>query len=578
MRSLLTRHFIFVIITLIFAVAGTVLISIRLAADTLEQQTLRELERERILFERLLCDTLSNDAIDSLAESLEDETGIRITVILPDGRVIADSEKDPAKMENHEDRPEIISAIETGEGYSVRYSETLKQRMVYSAGRSLDAEGRVEYVIRTSKPIEALKSVNAKMARRSIFWGLMLIAIAAMIIFISRRLISGTIETVTFGVKKIAHGDFSFRVEKGRYVEFQELEKSVNALAEELESMFGKLEDQRKNLLSILQSLGEGIIVLDENGSIMLMNNAAQKFTELDFDAVRERDFLSTVMIPELRELIEDDDIKTVKYSFRQRRFRARETEIAKLNQVVISINDITESYNIQQTKADFVSNVSHELKTPLTLIKGFAETLDMEPFEGEVKDYIATIIRHTDRMIALVKDLLTLSRIEQAEKIETHAIDLAALTEKILSLFKGEAEIEGVELHFEPPDKKPVVQGDESLLEIAISNLIDNAIKYTPEGGDVFVSIECEEDRVKLCILDTGIGIPEEDQQRIFERFYTVDKSRSNSLSGTGLGLSIVKHIVLLHSGEITMESESGVGSQFNITLTQNNSILTVS
>ncbi len=564
--SLLTRHFAFVVITLVLAVAGTVLISTRLASNTLENETLKELRRERILFDGLLCDTLSESGIDSKAKLFGEETGIRYTVIFPDGRVIADSEKKPSTMENHADRPEIISAIQTGDGYSVRYSATLKEYMVYSAGRSLDDGGKLRYVIRTSKPIEALRSVNAVLARRSIFWGAVLLAISLVIAFISRGYITKSIERVSSKVRRIAQGDFSDRLSSGRYTEFEELEKSVNTLAGDLEKAFDKLERQRKNLLTILQSLGEGVIVLDDKGAILLMNDTAQSFTDLDYNDVRGKDILSTLMIPELREMVSDRDKTKAEYSSNKRRFKTRKTYVEQLDQIIISINDITESYNIQQTKADFVSNVSHELKTPLTLIKGFAETLEMEPFDDDVKGYIVTIMRHTDRMIALVQDLLTLSRIEQTERLETCDINLPILVEQVIFLFKTEAREKKIDLIFSSPEYCPSVRGDENLLEIALSNLIDNSIKYTPEGGEIRISIDEGEKDVVLSVVDTGIGIPEEDISRIFERFYTVDKSRSNSLYGTGLGLSIVKHIALLHSGEITAESEPGVGSLFRL------------
>ncbi|MGC9316367.1 MAG: sensor histidine kinase, partial [bacterium] len=241
---------------------------------------------------------------------------------------------------------------------------------------------------------------------------------------------------------------------------------------------------------------------------------------------------------------------------------------IPQLDQIVISINDITESFNIQQTKTDFVANVSHELKTPLTLIKGFAETLEMEPLDAEVQKYIATIMRHTDRMIALVKDLLTLSRIEQTGKIDAVKIDPATLVEQILFLFKSEADEKGIAIRFEPQKDSPLIFGDESLLEIAVSNLLHNAIKYTLPKGEIKIRILSGESSVTISIEDNGIGIPIEDIPRIFERFYTVDKSRSNSLYGTGLGLSIVKHIALLHSGEIAVESSPGAGSSFSLSL----------
>jgi two-component system phosphate regulon sensor histidine kinase PhoR len=566
--SLLRRQYFFIVIILALAVAGVVWIFSNLASKTLVDETSKELRRERILFEELLCDTFSEVKIDSIAKHLGARTGIRFTVILPDGRVIADSEKQPAIMENHADRPEIIAAVTSDEGVNVRYSETLRHHMVYSAGLCRDNNGKILYVIRTSKAMNSLERVNSALTRSSIFWGAILIAIASVFVFALRKYVRGNIEKVSEGVVRIALGDFSARLESGRYSEFQQLEKSVNTLADNLESAFGKLQEQRRNLMTILQSLGEGVIVIDSRAEILLMNETAHRFLELDFEKVRGKDILSTLMIPEFRALIQDEEELQTEFSFGKKRFEVRKNFVPQLEQTVFTINDVTESHIIQQTKADFVANVSHELKTPLTLIKGFTETLDMEPFDSEVKSYIATIMRHTDRMIALVRDLLTLSRIEQTGKIEARPIDPRNLIEQMVFLFKAEAKEKEISIHFEPSESCPELLGDESMLEIALSNLIDNAIKYTPKGGEIRLEINPHKDKITIAVADNGIGIPLEDQNRIFERFYTVDKSRSNSLYGTGLGLSIVKHIAMLHFGEISVESHTGSGSRFELTL----------
>ena len=239
---------------------------------------------------------------------------------------------------------------------------------------------------------------------------------------------------------------------------------------------------------------------------------------------------------------------------------------IPTLNQRLVVIRDITEHRRIQQTKTDLVTNVSHELCTPLSLIKGFAETLESEPLTDDQRKYVDIIARHTERMIALVRDLLTLSRIEGAERLEAEKLDLAALAEEIVLLFKPKAEEKKLSIEFNSPDNMPAIHGDKGLLEIAISNLVDNAIKYNRPGGKIIIDLTIKNDAVVLNIADTGIGIAENELDRVFERFYTVDKSRSRELFGTGLGLSIVKHIVLLHGGEIAVESAASEGSVFTL------------
>ncbi|MGC9314764.1 MAG: hypothetical protein ACP5G4_03940, partial [bacterium] len=299
--SLLRRQFYFAVITLSAAVGGLLLIFSNLSSKTLIDETSKALLRERILFDEILCDTLTEAQIDSIAKNLGNRTKVRFTVILPDGRVIADSEKPPSTMENHADRPEIITAMAEGKGVNVRYSETLRRQMVYSAGISQNSDGEIQYVVRSSKPMDSLKAVNTALVRQSLFWGIILIALASAMFFISRKFVRRNIDTLSVQVKKIAGGNFEKRLSKGRYVEFEELEKPVNSLAGSLEKMFGELQQQRNNLLTILQSLDEGVIVLEGNGEIHLMNKAAQDFTKLNFQAVKGADILSTLIQPELR-------------------------------------------------------------------------------------------------------------------------------------------------------------------------------------------------------------------------------------------------------------------------------------
>jgi two-component system, OmpR family, phosphate regulon sensor histidine kinase PhoR len=321
-------------------------------------------------------------------------------------------------------------------------------------------------------------------------------------------------------------------------------------------------------LKSVLDSLNEGVILIGENSEIRMVNKIATDFLGEEFEGLSGKDALSVFRIPTIRKLLESKEKGLDEFDYSGKHFQTGIFSIPKSLQKIIVIRDISEQYTIQKTKTDFVSNVSHELKTPLTLIKGYAETLEVENITQPQREYVWTILRHTDRMIDIIKDLLTLSRIEELKHAEFEPLDLSEVIEGVSPTFEKLSKSKNVLIEYELNGNLPEVLGDRSLLEIAISNLLDNAIKYNKSGGVVLIRTGFSEDRVRLSISDTGIGIQQNELDRIFERFYTVDKARSHKFGGTGLGLSITKHIIMLHDGEISVESELGKGSTFNIIL----------
>jgi len=337
-------------------------------------------------------------------------------------------------------------------------------------------------------------------------------------------------------------------------------------MAETLQNMFDEIRMQKENFWEILKTINEGILVLDEKNRIILMNPSAEGYLRLKFADINEQDALSIILVPEIRKLIQGNNAKNIEYQNDESYFSGEIISIPHLHQRLIVIRDISEQHRIQQTKADFVANVSHELRTPLSLIKGYAETMKEEPLSKEQQKYTDIILRHTDRMIALIADLLTLSKIEQSKHIRNEEIMLDLLIEGIMPLFEYKARENKIAIEKKYGSKLALIKGDRSLLEIAISNLIDNAIKYNNPGGKVIIELSSNNGSVILKISDTGIGISQNEQNRIFERFYTVDKAHSHELGGTGLGLAIVKHIVLLHDGEIAVHSTLGEGSVFEM------------
>jgi signal transduction histidine kinase len=338
-------------------------------------------------------------------------------------------------------------------------------------------------------------------------------------------------------------------------------------MAGNLEKLFADIENEKSNLKSVLDSLNEGVILIGESSEIRMVNKIATDFLGEELDGLLGKDALSVFRIPAIRRLLERKENGFDEFDYTGKHFQTGIFSIPKSKQRIIVTRDISEQYTIQKTKTDFVSNVSHELKTPLTLIKGYAETLETENLTQPQKEYTATILRHTDRMIAIVSDLLTLSRIEEMKHAEFEPLDLSEVVESVSPTFEKLSKSKNVLIEYELSGNLPEVLGDRRLLEIAISNLLDNAIKYNKPGGSVLIQTGFSDIRVRLTVSDTGVGIPKNELDRIFERFYTVDKAHSHEIGGTGLGLAIVKHITILHDGEISVESELGKGSAFNIT-----------
>ena len=571
--GILTKQFLILTFASLLAITAVVVVAVNTGFDVLSKSAQDELLREAILFSTAIGDTVQPQQLDSLAKALGKRAGIRFTVIAQDGSVLADTEKDPATMENHADRPEIIDALDSGNGSSIRYSKTTKQFRVYSATihRAVIAGGQdfePILVVRASMVLDKISLLNKSLARRIIPWAALLLMVMVVVTYLSKKLIDRRIERISEMASKIADGEFSTRIKVRLSDEFAPLEYSINRMAGNLKKMFDEVHHQKQELLVILETLADGVLVLDDGNHIVLMNEAAEKIVGIEFAAVEGKDALGILKIPELRKIIQNENIEQIEYQQSDSHFQAEFFVIPALNQRLIVIRDITEHYRIQQTKTDFVTNVSHELCTPLSLIKGFAETLENEPLTENQRKYVAIIMRHTDRMIALVKDLLTLSRIEQAEKIIAEKIEPAELVQEILPLFIPKAKENELTIEFIASDSIPNISGDRSLLEIAICNLIDNAIKYNKRGGKITIELSAKDNNIALSVADTGIGIPESELEHIFERFYTIDKARSHAVGGTGLGLAIVKHIVLLHKGEIFVESTAGKGSKFTINL----------
>ncbi len=536
--------------------------------DTL-RENLENSGRTVILSTRPLLEEARFDELDTLVKRLGKEMDTRITIIDLQGVVLADSEKDPRFMENHKTRPEVVQALRDSVGTSLRLSTTVKEEMLYVA-MPIEKNGKISGVVRTSLFLSDINSLLNSLKINLAQIALVLIGICLLGALFFARSFAKPIRELSDASQKLASGDFDVRVFLKNKDELKGLASSFNYMADQINRLFTELSGQKEQLQSIISSLEEALLVLDKKGKILLSNESFKKVVQSNL--TEGRFYWEVVREPALGDLIRkvrDEKRNLVgEIALADKTFLCSVSPLRSREETVVVLHDVTQVRALEKVKRDFVVNVSHELRTPLTAIKGFAETLEEEADE-KVRGYVDVIKRHTDRLINIIRDLLLLSELEEkGTGLETKEVNLKELIEGILPIFDHRLKEKGLELRLETKENHPIIKADPFRLEQMFINLMDNAIKYTEKGG---ISILLKKKGTRLLtieITDTGIGIPQEHLSRIFERFYVVDKSRSRRSGGTGLGLSIVKHIVLLHSGTIEVESSLGSGTRFSIVL----------
>ncbi len=511
------------------------------------------------------------------------ETATRMTVILADGRVAADSERDPARMDNHADRPEVRAAARRNSGVSIRFSRTLQTRMMYFA-RALRRDGRIIGYARTALPLTLIDRRIAS-SRQTILLGIGIVAllILASALLMSRWFIRPLV-AMTAMAEGLAAGDFSHRIHLDRRDEIGRLAESFNQVAENSRRRLETIAFDREKLNAILSGMSEGVIAIDHRERIIHLNRAAAELLGIAVTNSDGRPLREIVHQPELRDALAAAEHEAG--GIRQQLTltgpgceRAIELHAAPLRDAkgtglgyVIVMLDITELRRLETVRRDFVANASHELKTPITAIRALSETL-IDNFSVMDNDERRTFLEkiHTQalRLSAIITDLMALSRFEcEAGEASRESIELGGLVEEAYCALQSAAEEKGIRMELLRNTEPVEIEGDGEALLQAITNLLDNAVKYTPAGGEVTLQLEVGKEEVIISVRDTGIGIASEDCRRIFERFYRVDKARSRELGGTGLGLAIVRHIAISHRGRIEVSSRPGEGSTFRLQL----------
>ncbi len=523
----------------------------------------------------------------------------RVTVIAADGTVLADSDEPSSQMASHGNRPEVVAALAEGTGQAVRLSSTIHRDLVYFALAVPQATGE-RVVLRLAVPVGQIAHGFSQFRRDFLAIAVISLSLAAGIAFLWARRITRPLREMVGFAQGVARGEMTPRLPVRSRDELGELAEALNAMAADLRSTLYRLEDEGRRLRAIMEGMAEGLLVLDARGRISLLNPAAETLLSLKAETALGQTPLEAIRSHELDDLLkagvhEGGGVSAEITLTHPRRRILAGTAVAirdahgAIQGTVLALRDITQLKRLEEMRMEFVVNVSHELRTPLTAIRGYAETLLDDGLEHreEARRFLEIILRHAERLGRLLGDLLDLSNIElERTPLIIQPVAVADATRQAAAMLLPQAERKTIRLLTAIPDDLPPVLADRDRLAQILVNLIDNAVKYTPEGGSVTVSAAvlpsggaavpqpphgstaASPQAVELIVEDSGIGIPKKDLPRITERFYRVDRARSRELGGTGLGLAIVKHLVQAHQGTLTIESELGRGTTVRVTL----------
>lgn len=573
MKRLSSKIFISHLLVIIFLTSLVVVFSYRIIKSDYQNTLVNNLISINNTFQFKLRDFIidnESSKIDSLTKAIGKEIHVRITITDLKGKVIGDTEANPDTVENHIDRPEIQQALKEKYGKSIRYSNTVNSDMIYVA-MPIKINDKIYGISRVSFFASQYDKLLASLLQNMIEISILVIIITLIGILIFTRNLTKPINQLSIAASNVAAGDFDFKVNVRSNDEIATLSRNFNLMTKKLKDLFNQVVSQKEELNTLITSIEEGLVSLDSNGRILLSNEMFN--TMVETESIQGRKYKKIIKEKSFNKLFKDT-LKNKKSITREINvnenfFLASSNYIETKDEVVILFHDITEIKKLEQIKKDFVINVSHELRTPLTAIKGFLETMQSEVEDNDIAIRFMNIIsRHTNRLIDLVQDLLLLSEVENNNiNIIFTQVNIYKFVLNVTKIFEQRLKDKNIELKIECENKDLKIDADTFKLEQVFINLIDNSIKYTDEGS-IIISVKNDTKNIFIEIQDTGIGIPDGDKDRIFERFYLVNKARTRKEGGTGLGLSIVKHIILNHNGTIKVESKIGVGTKFLIKL----------
>lgn len=521
--------------------------------------------------------------LQEFADRAAESTELRITIIGGDGLVLADSHQNPEAMNNHADRPEIIGAMKDDYGTSIRNSATMAYEMMYTAVKINFADG-TPGTLRIARSLADVDGSIQVITRSSLLICGILLIIIGWISFMLAGNVSSILQKISSTSRHYASGNFDKKLMIARPYEISRIADDLNLMGEQLKERIATIEAGKSELHLILNNMTEAVLFADKNLHVLRVNGAAEELFNIKESAQHGKSILEIFMNSQLNDFAE----KLLKEG--RQRVEVLSFELPKpvhlevsgtvlydaggenISSLLLVMHDITRSKQLEQMRKDFVANVSHELKTPVTLIKGYIETLLDSPAGApdRTKEFLEIMEKHSLRIEAIITDLLTLSGIEKGdgEELITESIPAIDLITSAVSSCIGNAEEKNITISIDC-NESIIMNVYPLMAEQAIINLIDNAVKYSSSGTEVRVKAAASSDgKTCLSVKDQGCGISKEQQDRIFERFYRVDKARSRDSGGTGLGLSIVRHIALSHNGSITVASKPGKGAEFTLCL----------
>jgi two-component system phosphate regulon sensor histidine kinase PhoR len=577
------------VMTAVVATAVVLGVLLLLAGPALERRArddaFSSLLAESRLMARVVEDALAGGTpgaeLDRLVDAAAREVDARVTIIDTAGRVLADSSLSGAELqtvENHGGRPEVVGALAGRVSRAERASTTVGVRLLYAAV-PIHRAGRIVGVARLSRGIERIEAQGRALWRSGVLAGLLALAAGGLLSMALSAGLGRSLAEIMDTARELASGNLAARIRVSREDELGELARIINRSADELQLRLAEIARDRGRTDAILSAMDDGVLAVDHRGTVTLANPSLTRAMALRSPLGRH--YLETIRQSEVASLVED--------VLRTGERRGAEVEILALRRsytitgvpfpgaegaphgAVLTFNDATERQRLETMRRDFVANASHELRTPLTSIRGFVEALEdgAKDEPGTAERFLGKIRTHADRMAALVEDLLELSRLESGARApELAATQPGDLVAEVVASFAEQAARKPLTLRYQERGGTAVVTDRERLRRI-LENLVDNAVKYTPAGGSVVVTTAADPDGgVRIEVKDDGPGIEAEHRERVFERFYRVDKARSRELGGTGLGLAIVKHLAESIGAEVRLESEPGRGSTFTVLL----------
>lgn len=519
--------------------------------------------------------TIDLPSLNKFCQTIGEKINARITIISNDGRVIFDNEKDPDSLENHGNRKEIQAALANKIGYSVRYSESLGHDMMYVSS-PLRIDNEIKGVVRVSISLASIDKGISGVYNDVIWVGMGSVFLASLFAYLISKRISQPLKEMQLCADKFADNNFNEKIEPSEIEEINNIASSLNYMAMEVSKRIEALDAERAEKDIVLESMNEGVIAIDKNATIRFVNSSASKIFDYNEDICEGQLLHAAIRIPEIHQLVDSgfEDGTQVKESIvkliiSERSILVRVVPLRNNEGALLVFNDLTKIFRLERTRQDFVANVSHELRTPITSIMGFVETIIDQGFGDEktVNHFLNIIREQSIRMAQIVDDLLVLSKLDSGLKPPKTTLPLSLILNSSRDACATLTNKKHISVYVDCKEDLEITCHSQ-LLEQAVVNLLTNAARYSDNNTSIKLSANLSEREIFITVEDEGIGIEEDMQEKIFERFYRVDKARSKCSNGTGLGLSIVKNIALIHRGHITVKSKIGEGSMFKLTL----------